>query len=343
MILFGNIKYLFYIVPSALALAVLFVYYILWKRRLLRSLLGVETPGEFFIRSDRKKAKIKEILIIISILLFTLVMLGPQWGEKVREVKSEGTDLLVLLDVSRSMLAGDVKPSRLARAKDAVRFIAESLKGDRIGLVIFAGDAFLLCPLTNDIAAFTMFLDYAAPESIRLQGTDIGKALAEAARVFEKKRLTSRLVLLITDGEDHEGNFAPIADKFRDMDVSIYAAAIGHDEGEFIPEQKNKEEGEGYHRDSSGKLVRTRMNAGILKKLAAATRGSYIDITESFSGLRFILEIVDEQQKNQFAARIVKERREQYQIFALILLVLIAAEVMIPERAAAKRKKGQSG
>ncbi len=331
MIQFGNIKYAAYIASSAAVALALFVLYLIWKRRAIERLSrGMER--DHFIRGSETIGRIKAVLVALALLLFVLVALRPQWGEQFREVNNEGSDVLIALDVSPSMLARDISPSRLDRAKDAVRWIVESLKGDRVGLVLFSGDAFLQCPLTNDYGAFVMFLDSASPESIALKGTDIGAALREAARVFKNKRLTSRMLVLITDGEDHEGKADEAAAVFRDMDVAIYAVGIGRSAGEVIPASGDSSTPDNYYRNSNGSLVKTRKDASYLKKLAGSTRGAYIDISDNFSGLRFILDIISEQQRNKYGSRIIKEPKEKYQIFAFILLVILSTELLMPER-----------
>lgn len=340
MIGFANLKYLLYISLITVIVLALYIVYLFWKKRIISALIGSGGVWESLIRGSRRAAAIKAALIIFSIILFGFVVLRPQFGEKAREVNYEGSDVLIALDVSNSMLAQDVKPSRLQRAKDAVRWIAESLKGDRIGLILFAGDAFLQCPLTNDIGAFMMFLDSAGPESIRLQGTDIGRVLRESYRVFTKKRLTSRILVLITDGEDHEGSAAEAVARFRELDVSVYTIGVGRDDGEFIPVGDSDSSEDIYYRDTNGNLIRTRKNPGLLKKIAALTGGGYIDITDNFFGLKFILEIISDQQKNKYGSKIIKERKEQFEIFAVVLLLLLSVELMLPER---KREPHGSG
>ncbi len=331
MIAFGNYQYILYIGAATAAALGLFVYYILWKRRVMSALLS-GGAWRNLIRGSRRIGSVKNGLMIASILLAGFLLLGPQWGETTREVRNEGSDVLVALDVSRSMLAQDVSPSRLGRAKDAVRWIAESLKGDRIGLIVYAGDAFLQCPLTNDIGAFMMFLDSATPDSIPLQGTDIGRVLQEASRVFTKKSLTSKMLVLITDGEDNEGRYDEQIEKLRSMDVAVYAIGVGKSSGEVVPLSQDDDSGSGYLRDGSNNLVKTRRNDALLKRIAAVTRGSYIDITDGLSGLGFILQVIEDQQSNQYGSRVIRERKERYQIFALILAALLAAELMLAER-----------
>ncbi len=274
---------------------------------------------------------VKNILIFLSLALFAFTALRPQWGELMRDVKNEGSDVLIMLDVSRSMLAKDVTPDRLQRSKDAIKWIAGSLKGDRIGLILFAGDAFLQCPLTNDIGAFMMFLDSASPDSVRLQGTDFGRAFNEAYRVFRKKRITSRILIIVTDGEDNEGSAMQAVSMFRELDVSVYTVGIGTESGDSVPDS-SQDSGNTYMKDASGKIVSSRKNTGLLKKLAGATGGHYIDITDSLSGLKFILEIISDQQRNDYGNRIIKERMERYQIFAGVLIFLLALEIMLPQR-----------
>ncbi|OHD64682.1 MAG: hypothetical protein A2176_10260 [Spirochaetes bacterium RBG_13_51_14] len=327
----GNYKYLIYIATASAVVMVFFLFYLIWRRRAIDLIIRGMGRG-FLIRGSETISMAKQALMMLSIILFAIVVIRPQWGDQAREVNSEGSDVLIALDVSPSMLAQDVKPSRMTRAKDAVRWIVESLTGDRVGLILFSGDSFLQCPLTNDYGAFMMFLDAASPDSIYLKGTDIGMALKEAYRVFKNKRLTARILVLITDGEDHEGTAEAAAKLFRDMDVSIYTIGVGRTSGEVIPSSDENGGADSYYRDSDGKLVRTRKDVSSLKRIAGITYGTYIDISDSFSGLHFILDIIADQQKNQYGSRIIKEPRERYQILAFFLLLVLSVELMLTER-----------
>lgn len=331
MITFGNYPHIVYILLAAFLVLALFIAYLLWKRRVLFLFAGGD-KGRLILRNSVRLIRLKESLIIVAVLLFAFTALRPQWGERVHEAKNEGVDLLVALDVSRSMLARDVKPDRLGRAKDAVRLLAESLKGDRIGLILFAGDAFLQCPLTNDMGAFMMFLNAAGPASMRLQGTDIGGALEAAARVFEKRRMTSRIFVLITDGEDHEDRVRGGLDRLKELGVSVYTAGIGGTLGETVPSGEGENSAEVYFRDSSGRLVRSRKDAGLLRRIALDTGGDYIDITDGLSGVFKILDAMAGQTKNEYGSRVIKEREERYHAFALVLAILLALEAVLPER-----------
>jgi len=334
MIAFSNIEYFVYIFIACSAVIALHIFYSIWRRMAVASALGSRDAAKKIVAGFYSRIVIKEILLFCALIFSALVLLGPAWGERNKETSNEGTDVLIALDVSRSMLAKDVDPSRLEKAKSAVRIIASSLEGDRIGLIIFAGDAFLQCPLTNDIGAFLMFLDSVGPDSVRVQGTDMGKMLAEAGKVYQKKRLTSRMLVVITDGEDHEGGVDAEADKFREMGVSVYAAGIGRS-GDLIPAEGNDEAGN-FYRDRTGSLIKTKKNEDLLKQLSDKTGGFYIDISDNFSGLGKILNLIEGKENIYYGSRIVKEKIDRTYIFLLILIILLALEMLIPER---KNKK----
>lgn len=329
---FGNIEYIVYIGIGALIVMAAFAFYIIWKRHVLAGL------AQGVLLYSKKRRLIKNICIFVCIILFAFAAMFPRYGEHTREVRSEGSDVLIALDVSRSMLAEDVGTSRLERAKSAIRWIADSLKGDRIGLIVFAGDAFLLCPLTSDTGAFMMFLDSAGVDSVRLQGTNLGAVLEEAARVFQKKTVTSKLLVLVTDGEDHEGTTDRAIEKLKELDVSVYSAGVGSDAGDFIPAYDGS--GAVYQKNNKGKSVRTAKNASMLKRLSGYTGGAYFDISESLSGLRFILQIIASQQKNSYDSRVVREPVERYGPFAFLLALLLSFELMLSERTDIKASGG---
>jgi len=329
MIAFSNYNYLVYIFIAGAAVIAFHIFYSIWRRMAVRSAIGNREASKRIVAGLYSRILVKEILILLAVIFSCIVLLGPGWGDRMRESANEGTDVLIALDVSRSMLAKDVDPSRLEKAKNAVRLIAESLEGDRIGLIIFAGDAFLQCPLTNDIGAFFMFLDSVSPDSLRVQGTDMGRMLAEAGKVYQKKRLTSRMLIVITDGEDHEGGVDSEAEKFRELGVSVYAVGIGRS-GNLIPAE-GIDDGS-FYRDSSGSLVKTSKNEDLLKQLADRTGGFYVDITDNFSGLGKILDLIEGKENTYYGSRMIKEKIDRTYIFLIILIMLLAVEMLVTER-----------
>jgi len=326
---FAGIEYLPAVAVICTAALLFFGFYMYWRRRALKYMTA---GGRKLITGSRKRIVIKEILVLIAVIFSFAALLKPQWGETPREVTSEGTDVLIALDVSRSMQSRDADPDRLGRAKLGIKWLAESLSGDRIGLIVFAGDSFLLCPLTNDVGAFMMFLDSAGPDSVNVQGTDMGAMLAEAAKVYQKKRLTSKLLVVITDGEDHEGGVDAEIEKFKELGVSVYAAGIGRESGDFIPAGQDESVADAFYRDMEGNLVKSRQDQGLLKKLASATGGAYCDITGSFSGLGEIINVIEKQQKESKGSRIVREKIDRSWIFILLIILFLGAELVITER-----------
>ncbi len=329
---FANLKYIVYIALSAGIAAVLYAVYLFWKKMMLGRLMEDPAVRGRMVKRDRLLSSVKAALVFICILLFVFTALRPRWGEQVREASSEGVDLLVALDVSNSMLARDVSPSRLDRAKDAVRLLSESVRGDRVGLVLFAEEAFIQCPLTTDIGAFNMFLDAAGPGVVRVQGTNIGAAFDMAYRVFNRRRMTARNLVVITDGEDHEGRVDAALEKFRDLGVTVFAVAIGQEGGEVIPLAADDASGDVYQKDSEGNVVRTKLNPGLLRRIASATGGEYVDITSSFSGVYRIVDRMRGQDRNVYGTRMVREKKERYGVFAIALIILLMAELLLPER-----------
>ncbi len=326
---FANIDNWTYLLPITIALLTFFIFYIWWRRHALFIIFKGRNPQSVLPGKGRV---IKEALLIIAIFLAAFIYLRPRWGEQIREVHKEGADLLIALDVSRSMLAQDVKPSRLQRVKDAIRILAEAARGDRIGLVLFAGNAFLQCPFTTDLGAFMMFLEGADPSSIALQGTNISAALKEADRIFTKKSINNKVLLLITDGEDHQGDIENTLDKLKEKEVIVYTAGIGDEKGSLIPLASEKNSGDIYMRDMDGKLVRSRTDVPLLKKIASETNGEYIDLTSNLSGIYKMIKVLSKEKKTDFGARLIKEPKEQYQIFTLVLIAILLLELFISER-----------
>jgi Ca-activated chloride channel homolog len=328
--IFGNIDNLPFILSFSGVLVLVFLFYSYRRRMIMkraffkRNIRVIEG-----VRSERY-ALIKELCIFFAIIFAVFALLAPQWGERTREIKKEGTDLLVVLDVSYSMFATDIKPTRLDRAKNAIRLIVDSMTRDRAGLVLFAGSAFIQCPLTTDLGAFSLFLDNASPVSLKIQGTDIGKALDVASRVFEKKRTQSKMLLLITDGEDHEENVESAVKKLKELGVAVYTAGIGSSSGGFITIPG--EQGDVLLKDNKGEPVRTKVNVELLKKIASDTGGKYIDLNDSLSGVEVVMSALRGESRSDFGSRIIKEQEERFYIPALIMLILLLVELVLTDR-----------
>lgn len=336
---FKNYEFLIYIVLVVFIPLVFLIFYSSYRKRSIRKIMKDDRTRELLVSVSYLKVSIKESILALALLVSVFVLLRPSWGDVTKKIDREGSDVLIAVDVSRSMLARDVSPNRLERARGAIRWITESLKGDRIGLIAFAGDAFLMCPLTNDIDAFLMFLKSLGPGTVNLQGTDFGKMLEESKKVFSRKRMTSKMLIVVSDGEDHEDKYSDLIPFFKENGVSVYTLGIGKLKGDFIPTGNDNSTGDVFYRDLDGKIIQTKSNRGLLKRLSDSTGGAYINISSSYSGMDKVISEIEKQQENYFGSKIVTEKEERTEIFILILIVLLMAELIMGETKKITRSK----
>ena len=277
---------------------------------------------ETVIPGRRKKhGHRRTVLRILALLCIGLALTRPQWGSRWEEVKQRGLDIIVVLDTSKSMLAEDIKPNRLKQAQWAVRNFVKQLKGDRIGLIAFSGSSFLQCPVTIDYAAFTMMLDDLYAGIIPRGGTAIEQALKTAADSFDAKSEADRVVILITDGDDHEGDPARMAEQFRKENIKLFCIGVGTLSGELIPSN------EGYMKDSQGRVVKSSLNEGLLEKLARETGGFYVRSAPGDFGLDRIYKLgISDLQRDEQESRLAKVYEERFVWFAAAALLFLLAE-----------------
>jgi len=269
----------------------------------------------------------KEVLIVAVFLFSVFALTRPQWGFDWQEVRRQGLDILVLIDTSKSMLTEDVKPNRLERAKLAVKDLLKKLKGDRIGIIAFAGDAFLTCPLTADYGGFVLSLDDLAPDVIPRGGTNLGKALQESFKGYEDVASQYKAVIVLTDGENWEGDPIEWARVAAQKKIRIYTVGIGTREGELI--HMVQEDGEaGFVKDSAGNFVKSRLNESMLKEIAAVTGGAYVRSSGAELGLDYIYDnYLSRLEKRDIESKMEQHYYERFQIplfLAFIFLVLEA-------------------
>ena len=231
---FGNISYLFllWVIP---VLAVFYLYAFRKRDRLLALFCGKELVSELAPQLKKSRRVIKAGFILAGMTFGIIALTQPQWGFHWEEIKRVGVDIIIAIDVSESMLAQDVKPSRLERAKREVYDLIELLEGDRIGLIAFAGTSFVQCPLTLDYGACKMFLDYIDTDLIPVQGTELGDAIRTAIKAFSKRERKSKALILITDGEDHQGNPLEAAKEAEKEGIKIFTIGVGQEGGAPIP------------------------------------------------------------------------------------------------------------
>lgn len=275
---------------AGLAVGLLGAYLWSWQRRkeLLKRFLGNAFWAQLSSSASAWRTILRWTCAGLAAILLVLALARPQWGHVLVETKTKGVDVLMALDVSKSMLAEDIKPNRLERAKLAIWDFVQKLEGDPVGLIIFAGQAFLHCPLTVDYDAFRQSLEAAGPDLIENQGTDLAIAIQEAQSLFATEDNFKRLIL-ITDGEDLEGTGLKQAQRSSEEGVIIYTVGVGTPSGELIPtfDEQGKRD---YLRDPQGKLVQTKLDASSLEAIATATTGFYTPLGASGEGLERVYE-----------------------------------------------------
>jgi Ca-activated chloride channel family protein len=272
----------------------------------------------------------------LAVGLLVLALARPQFGTRVETVTSEGQDVMVALDVSRSMLAEDVAPNRLERARLEIMRILQQLDGDRIGLVAFAGNAFVQSPLTIDYGAAALFLNAMSPDLIPIQGTNLGEALTVALDAFEEGTRGHRVLVVVTDGEDHEGDIEAALERAVDLGVQIHTVGIGSLEGVPIPEFDESGVRSGFIRDDQGVVVTTQLDESTLERVAEATGGRYFPALGPGANLNPLIEEITGGEGRELEVREITQFDEQFQIFLGLALVLLLVEGFIPER---RRKK----
>lgn len=314
---------------ALIPLAALLVVLAARRERRLRLLLDDEASARLAPERSRSRGWARGALGLCACALVVVALARPQWGARWREARRRGLDLIVALDTSNSMRAGDLKPSRLERAKWGLGDLLAKLGGDRVGLVAFAGSSFLACPLTSDYAAVSMMLEDIHPGTIPRGGTAIGPALEKALASFETGGEADRAIILITDGEDHEGGVDRAIGALRDQRVRVFVVGVGTPAGELVPAA----EGGGPLRDRSGNPVRSRLQEELLEKIAVATGGVYVrSAAEDFGLDRIYDQGLSRIKRQEQSAKMAVAFEERFPWFLGAAVLLLCAEALVGER-----------
>jgi Ca-activated chloride channel family protein len=280
-------------------------------------------------------------LLGMGTLLLILALSGPQFGTKLEMARRKGVDVILVLDVSRSMAAEDVKPSRLERAKHQIRGLVDLLEGDRVGLVVFAGKAFVQCPLTTDYGAVEMFLAILDVGSVSVQGTAIGDALRLATRSFDPGDLQHKAIVLFTDGEDHVGQPLEAAREAAVQGVRVFAVGLGTPDGELIP-QAQEGGGFSYHKDERGNYVKTRLDEDTLQAMALETAGDYFRSTLGGAELEAIYGQIAQMEQKEIGSTRLTRYEERFQWPLLLALCCFFVEALLGDaRVQSREWKGR--
>lgn len=297
-------------------------------RRRLSRFGRLETIRPLMPDASTGRRRLKFILYLTAFALLTLALARPQLGSKLREVESRGIEMMLVVDVSNSMLAEDFQPNRLERTKYAIDKLFDGLKQDRVGLVVFAGDAVVQLPITSDYRMAKAFARRISPSMVSVQGTDIGQALSLATMSFSEKgdNPAGRVIVLITDGEGHDSGAIEAAERAAEQGIRIFTIGIGTPEG--APIQIGGE----FIKDDKGEMVVSKLGEPLLEKIAQATDGAYIRSTNQSIGLDEIVRTINNMEKGDLAALRFEEFNEQFQYLIGAALVLLLLEFLLLDR-----------
>ena len=297
-------------------------------RRRLSRFGRLETIRPLMPDASTGRRRLKFILFLSAFALLTLALARPQLGSKLREVESRGIEMMLVVDVSNSMLAEDFQPNRLERTKYAIDKLFDGLKQDRVGLVVFAGDAVVQLPITSDYRMARAFARRIDPSLVSVQGTAIGKALEQALLAFsgDTEQSHGRVIILITDGENHDDDAIAVAERAAQMGVKIFTIGIGTPEG--APIQIGGE----FIKDEAGEMVVSKLNEEMLARIADITGGAYVRSSKQSIGLDEIVKAINEMEQTELSTVRFEEFNEQYQYLLIAALVLLLLEFVVLDR-----------
>ena len=322
---FEDPKYLYLLVLVLVLALIRFITYRNQKKRLRKfgdpQLLKELMPNVSTIRPSLKFWLLEAVLALLVIMLAR-----PQMGTRISHEKRTGIETIIAMDISNSMRAEDVEPSRLDRSKMMVENLVDNFTNDKIGLIVFAGDAFVQLPITSDYVSAKMFLSSIDPSMIQTQGTDIATAIQMATHSFTQEENIGKAIIVITDGEDHEGGAVEAAQKAREMGMRVYVLGVGSTKGSPIPDGRGD-----YMKDNSGQTVMSALNEQMCREVAQAGGGAYIHVENNTGAQRLLDEELDKLEKRETDSTIYSDYDEQFQAVGIVALLLLILELCILE------------
>ena len=323
--IFAESKYLFLLLLIPVFIIIQTVV-LRFRRKRLEKFGDEALVKELMPSYSRAKVWLRLSFFLLAFFFFTLGISRPQMGAILKEHKTRGAEVMIVLDVSNSMLAEDYSPNRLERAKLAISRMVDKLRDDRIGLVVFAGNSFVQLPITTDYVSAKMFLSSISTQSVPIQGTAIGEAISTALRSFSAQSDKSRAIIVITDGENHEDDPVAAASQAAELGVRVFTIGIGSPEGKMIPFEGD------YLRDKEGNPVVTRLDESVLQEVASAGKGLYMRAGNSEFGLNPIIEEIAGMDDEEYDSVVFEEYDELYMYFFAMALFFLVLEMLIGDR-----------
>ena len=309
-------------------LAAFYLYSNYRRRKAIRKFSDPVLMAQLMPDVSKYRPDVKFWLVFAAIGLFAVLLARPQFGSKLETVKRQGVEVMIALDISNSMLAQDVQPSRLEKAKRLVAQLVDKMENDKVGMIVFAGDAFTQLPITSDYISAKMFLESINPSLISKQGTAIGAAINLATRSFTPQEGVGRAVIVITDGENHEGGAVEAAKAAAEKGIQVSVLGVGMPDGAPIPVEGTND----FRRDRDGNVVVTRLNEQMCQEIAQAGDGIYVRVDNSNAAQKVIAQEINKMAKADVETQVYTEFNEQFQAVAWIILLLLLAEMLILER-----------
>ena len=321
-----DLLYLLVIIPLLIAF---YVVMRIRKKKAIEEFGNPELLATLMPLQSYKRETMKFVMVLIALFFVIIGVAGPQFGSKLQQVKREGVELIIALDVSNSMMAEDIKPNRLAAAKQAISRMTDKLSNDKVGLIVFAGDAYVQLPITTDYSSAKLFLSGITTDIVPIQGTAIGNAIDLAANSFTPETEASKAIIVITDGENHQDDAVAAAKAAREKGIYVHTIGMGLPQGAPIPEQGGSGQ---YMKDGQGNVVISKLDENTLREIAKAGEGLFVRASSTNVGLNTLLDEINRMDKTLLEEQVFSDYAEKYRYFLLVALLFVLIDFMILER-----------
>ncbi|MGF7139786.1 vWA domain-containing protein [Roseimarinus sediminis] len=313
---------------------ILIVLYIVFRKKrnsALRRFGNPEMLAPLMPNASGARPGWKFFILMLAMAFLITALARPQFGSKLQKIKREGIELIIALDVSNSMMAEDIQPNRLERAKMAISRLTERLTNDKIGLIVFAGDAYTQLPITTDYASAKLFMSTINTSIVPRQGTAIGSAIELGMQSFTPESESSKAIIIITDGENHEDDAVEMAKMAAENNIIVHTIGMGLPQGAPIPviDANGRKE---FRKDKDGEIVVTKLDENMLQKIAAAGNGTYVRANNTEVGINNIFDEISKMEKSELESRVYSEYNDQFFYFIIVALILLVLEFIILER-----------
>ena len=328
MLRYEHIEYLNFLFGIPLLILAILLYS-RWKRKALALFGDSKLVTELIHSFSKGRTQIKNILTVLIFILLIIGIANPQVGTKMEEVKREGVDLMIAIDLSNSMMAEDIKPNRLERAKQAISRLIDKLEGDRIGLIVFAGEAYVQLPITTDYSAAKLFLSTVNTNIVPTQGTEIAKAIDLSIESFDMENAQNKAIIIITDGENHDEKAIESAEKANKLGIFVHTLGMGLSKGGPIPIYNKYGNRTGYRKDKEGNTVVSKLNENLLMQIANTGKGTYVRANNSKAGLSSLFAEINKMEKKEIGTMIFTEYKDRFQLFIGLALLLLITDLIL--------------